>query len=194
MIIPTISAVSREILLAVPAIQREAAYMLGATKWEVFRMSVLPYVKSGLIGASILGLGRAVGETMAVTMLIGNAVGAKGISIYFSNSQTMASAIANEFNEASPVSFELAALIGLGLILLFVSLGINVCAHLIIRRVTNAHEGAIKRILTSSERRLEFRNYFQHNLSKRMVKDKISTNHNCHSMCCHCNYPAWKYT
>ena len=85
MIIPTISAVSREILLAVPAIQREAAYMLGATKWEVFRMSVLPYAKSGLIGASILGLGRAVGETMAVTMLIGNAVGPRHFHLDFSN-------------------------------------------------------------------------------------------------------------
>ena len=145
MIIPTISAVSREILLAVPAIQREAAYMLGATKWEVFRMSVLPYAKSGLIGASILGLGRAVGETMAVTMLIGNAVGPKAFPLgFFQQGNSLASIIANEFNEASPVSMYFPALIGLGLILLFVSLGINVCAHLIIRRVTNAHEGGIK--------------------------------------------------
>ena len=145
MIIPTISAVSREILLAVPAIQREAAYMLGATKWEVFRMSVLPYAKSGLIGASILGLGRAVGETMAITMLIGNAVGPKAFPLgFFQQGNSLASIIANEFNEASPVSMYFPALIGLGLILLFVSLGINVCAHLIIRRVTNAHEGGIK--------------------------------------------------
>nr|AIE96106.1 phosphate ABC transporter inner membrane subunit (pstC) [uncultured marine thaumarchaeote AD1000_72_F04] len=145
MIIPTISAVSREILLAVPAIQREAAYMLGATKWEVFKMSVLPYAKSGLIGASILGLGRAVGETMAVTMLIGNAVGSKAFPIaFFQQGNSLASIIANEFNEASPVGIYFPALIGLGLILLFVSLGINICAHVIIRKMVGAHEGGIK--------------------------------------------------
>ena len=73
MIIPTVSAVSREVLMAVPQQQREAAYMLGATRWEMFRLAMFPYAKTGLIGASILGLGRAVGETIAVTMLIGNA-------------------------------------------------------------------------------------------------------------------------
>ena len=75
MIIPTVSAVSREVMKAVPQQQKEAAYMLGATRWEMFKLAIFPYSKTGLIGASILGLGRAVGETMAVTMLIGNAFG-----------------------------------------------------------------------------------------------------------------------
>jgi len=145
MIIPTITAVSREVLLAVPAIQREAAYMLGATKWEVFRMSVLPYAKSGIIGASILGLGRAVGETMAVTMLIGNSVGLAALPHgFFQQGQTMASIIANEFNEASPVGLYFPALIGVGFILLLVSLGINAVAQLIIRRMVKAHEGGVQ--------------------------------------------------
>ncbi|MCA9820243.1 MAG: phosphate ABC transporter permease subunit PstC, partial [Nitrosarchaeum sp.] len=90
MIIPTVSAVSREVMKAVPQQQKEAAYMLGATKWEMFKLAVFPYSKTGLIGASILGLGRAVGETMAVTMLIGNATGISAIpSSLFKPSQTM---------------------------------------------------------------------------------------------------------
>ena len=96
MIIPTVSAVSREVMKAVPQQQKEAAYMLGATKWEMFKIAIFPYSKTGLIGASILGLGRAVGETMAVTMLIGNATGIAAIpSSLFKPSQTMSSIIAN---------------------------------------------------------------------------------------------------
>ena len=98
MIIPTVSAVSREVLMAVPQQQREAAYMLGATRWEMFRLAMFPYAKTGLIGASILGLGRAVGETIAVTMLIGNATGINAIpESLFGPGQTMSSIIANEF-------------------------------------------------------------------------------------------------
>lgn len=145
MIIPTISSVSREIMLAVPNSQREAAYMLGATKWEVFKMAVIPYSKSGLIGASILGLGRAVGETMAVTMLIGNATGASAIpQSLFKAGQTMSSIIANEFNEASPAGLHIHALIGVGLILFIVAIAINVIAHLLVARVLKAHEGAVQ--------------------------------------------------
>ena len=115
MIIPTISSISKEIMLAVPNSQREAAYMLGATKWEVFRIAVLPYSKSGLIGAIILGLGRAVGETMAVTMLIGNATGAAAFpSSLFGPGQTLSSIMANEFAEASQGGLHLAALIEIG--------------------------------------------------------------------------------
>lgn len=144
MIIPTISAVSREIMLAVPNSQKEAAYMLGATRWEVFKLAVIPYSKSGLIGASILGLGRAVGETMAVTMLIGNAVGPAAIPYsLFQSGQTMASIIANEFNEASPAGFHVHALIGIGLILFAVALSINIVAHLLVSRVLKSHEGAV---------------------------------------------------
>jgi phosphate transport system permease protein len=144
MIIPTIASISREIMLAVPNSQREAAYMLGATKWEVFRMAVLPYSKSGLIGATILGLGRAIGETMAVTMLIGNATGHAAFpTSLFQPGQTMASIMANEFAEASQGGLHLAALIGIGLILFIVALSVNAVAHLLVARVVKSHEGAV---------------------------------------------------
>ena len=144
MIIPTVSAVSREIMKAVPQQQKEAAYMLGATKWEMFKLAIFPYSKTGLIGASILGLGRAVGETMAVTMLIGNATGPSAIpSSLFGPSQTMSSIIANEFVEASPASIHMPALIGIGLILLLIAISINVVAHLLVTRMLKIKEGAI---------------------------------------------------
>ncbi|MDH5431503.1 MAG: phosphate ABC transporter permease subunit PstC [Nitrosopumilus sp.] len=144
MIIPTVSAVSREVMKAVPQQQREAAYMLGATKWEMFKLAVFPYSKTGLIGASILGLGRAVGETMAVTMLIGNATGIAAIpSSLFKPSQTMSSIIANEFVEASPASLHLPALIGVALVLLLIAIAINVVAHLLVTRMMKVKEGAI---------------------------------------------------
>ena len=144
MIIPTVSAVSREVMRAVPQQQKEAAYMLGATKWEMFRLAVFPYSKTGLVGASILGLGRAVGETMAVTMLIGNATGMAALpSSFFKPSQTMSSIIANEFVEASPASLHLPALIGVALVLLLIAIAINVVAHLLVTRMLKVREGAI---------------------------------------------------
>ncbi len=144
MIIPTVSSVSREVMKAVPQQQKEAAYMLGATKWEMFKLAIFPYSKTGLIGASILGLGRAVGETMAVTMLIGNATGAAAIpSSLFKPSQTMSSIIANEFVEASPASLHLPAIIGVGLVLLLIAICINIVAHLLVRRMLKIKEGAI---------------------------------------------------
>ncbi len=144
MIIPTVSAVSREVMKAVPQQQKEAAYMLGATKWEMFKLAVFPYSKTGLIGASILGLGRAVGETMAVTMLIGNATGQGAIAAsLFKPSQTMSSIIANEFVEASPASLHLPALIGVGLILLLIAIIINIVAHFLVTRMLKVKEGAI---------------------------------------------------
>ena len=144
MIIPTISAVSREVMLAVPHQQKEAAYMLGSTTWEMFRLAVFPYSKGGLMGAAILGLGRAIGETMAVTMLIGNTIGAAAIpQSLFDPSQTMSSIIANEFIEASPASIHLPALIGIGLVLLLVAMAVNVVAHYIVTRMLKMREGAI---------------------------------------------------
>lgn len=144
MIIPTVSAVSREVMKAVPQQQKEAAYMLGATKWEMFKLAVFPYSKTGLIGASILGLGRAVGETMAVTMLIGNATGISAIpTSFFKPSQTMSSIIANEFVEASPASIHLPALIGVALVLLLIAIAINVVAHILVTRMLKVKEGAI---------------------------------------------------
>lgn len=145
MIIPTISAVSREVMMAVPQQQKEAAYMLGSTTWEMFRLAVFPYSKAGLMGASILGLGRAIGETMAVTMLIGNTIGAAAIpQSLFHPSQTMSSIIANEFIEASPASIHLPALIGIGLVLLLVAMAVNVIAHYIVTRMLKVREGAIR--------------------------------------------------
>ena len=102
MIIPTVSAISREVLRAVPNSQREALIGLGATRWETVRHSVLPYARSGLFGAIILGLGRAVGETMAVTMVIGNIPSISASLLH--PGYTLASVIANEFTEAaSPI-------------------------------------------------------------------------------------------
>ncbi|MYB29434.1 MAG: phosphate ABC transporter permease subunit PstC [Cenarchaeum sp. SB0663_bin_5] len=144
MIIPTISSISREVMMAVPQQQREAAYMLGSTTFEMFRMAIFPYSKTGLLGASMLGLGRAVGETMAVTMLIGNTTGLRAIpQSLFDSSQTMPSIIANEFIEASPVSLHPAALVGIGLILLAVGLSINVAAHFLVARMVKVNEGPI---------------------------------------------------
>lgn len=135
MIIPTVSSISREVMRAVPNSQREAAYSLGATRWETFRVAIFPYARSGLFGASILGLGRAVGETMLVTMVIGNAIGLAAIpNSLFSPSQTLASLIANEFNEAV-TPFHTSALIGLGVVLLLLTIGINIAARLMVSRI-----------------------------------------------------------
>jgi phosphate transport system permease protein len=132
MIIPTMSAVSRDVLSVVPNSQREAMYSLGATDWEVTQKSVLPYAKSGLFGAFILGLGRAFGETMAVTMVIGNIPTIS--SSLFSPGATLSSIIANEFSESSGI-FQ-SALIEIGLILFFVALLINGLARLLLWRMT----------------------------------------------------------
>lgn len=139
MIIPTISAVSREALLAVPQSQREAALSLGATRWETTRLAVLRYARAGLFGAVILGLGRAVGETMAVTMTIGNR-NAISISL-FDQGQTIASWIANNFNDATTL-LERSAIIELGLVLMLMSLLINAFARLMVGRVLRKGEGA----------------------------------------------------
>jgi phosphate transport system permease protein len=141
MIIPIISSISRELLRAVPETQREAAYSLGATRWETLRVAVFPYVKSGLFGASFLGLGRAVGETILVTMVIGNAVGINAIpTSLFSQSQTLSSVIANEFNEAAS-SLHLSALIGLGAVLLILTMVINIGGQLLVSRMVKVSPG-----------------------------------------------------
>ncbi|TLZ44877.1 MAG: phosphate ABC transporter permease subunit PstC [Methanobacteriota archaeon] len=139
MIIPTISAVSREALLAVPDSQREAALSLGATRWETTRLAVLRYARAGIFGASILGLGRAVGETMAVTMTIGNRAAFFGS--LFEPGQTIASQIAGRWLDAS-TPLELGALVELGLILMLVSLIINAFARLLVGRFLRVGEGA----------------------------------------------------
>ncbi len=138
MIIPTISSISREALYVVPQSQREAALSLGATRWETTRKAVLTYARSGIFGAVILGLGRAVGETMAVTMAIGNR-NALTVSL-FDQGQTIASLIANSWGEAD--TLEAAALIELALVLMVMALAINVLARLVIGRYLRLEEAA----------------------------------------------------
>ncbi|HYT72565.1 MAG TPA: phosphate ABC transporter permease subunit PstC [Gemmatimonadales bacterium] len=132
MIIPYIAAVAREVLQAVPASQREAALGMGATRWEAVWTAVVPYGRAGLIGAVILGLGRALGETMAVTMLIGNRHDI-GLSV-LQPAYTMAAAIANEFSEAT-TDLYLAALFEVGLVLFVITVAVNALARLLIWRV-----------------------------------------------------------
>jgi len=138
MVVPYITSVSREVLLAVPTIQREAALGLGATRWEATRIAVLRYGRSGLIGAVLLGLGRALGETMAVTMVIGNrpAISAS----LFAPGYTMASVIANEFTEATSDLY-IHALVEIGLLLLVVTVVVNGLARLLVWSVGGPRRG-----------------------------------------------------
>ena len=132
MVLPYIAAVSREVLLAVPRSQREAALALGATRWEAITGAVLPYARVGILGGVILGLGRALGETMAVTMLIGNRHELS--ASLFAPGYTMASLIANEFSEAT-TDLHLSALMAVGFVLLVITLIVNAAARLLVRRV-----------------------------------------------------------
>lgn len=134
MILPIITAVSRDIMLAVPNSQREAMLALGATEWETISKAVLPYARSGIIGAVILGLGRALGETIAVTMVIGNSFNIPKSILDPSN--TISSAIASQFPEASPGVF-IASLVYLALILFVISLVINIAARLLVSRLVS---------------------------------------------------------
>ena len=133
MVLPFISAVAREVLMAVPRSQREAALALGATKWEMIADAVVPYARSGIIGGIILGLGRALGETMAVTMLIGNVH--KISASLFAPGYTMASLIANEFAEATG-DLHLSALMAVGGVLFVVTLVVNGLARWLVWRVS----------------------------------------------------------
>jgi phosphate transport system permease protein len=134
MIIPIITAISREAMRAVPVTQREAMLALGATRWESIQRSVLPYCRSGLIGAIILGLGRALGETMAVTMVIGNAY--KLTDSLFSPGVTIASKIASEFNEASGDIY-IGSLVELAIVLFAITLVVNIIARLLVWRLVS---------------------------------------------------------
>ena len=135
MIIPIIASITREVLVAVPRHQREAVLALGATRWEMVRMGVLRNGRAGILGAVILGLGRAMGETMAVTMVIGNRPQiAKSL---FAPAYTMASVIANEFTEATG-NLYLSALVEIGLVLLLLTVLVNGLARLLIWSITAA--------------------------------------------------------
>jgi phosphate transport system permease protein len=136
MILPTITAVSRDVLRAIPRAQREASSALGATQWETISQVLLPFGVSGILGAVILGLGRALGETMAVTMVIGNnTIEASGSLLR--PGATLASVIANEFAEAV-TPLHSSTLIRLGLVLFVMTLALNIVARFLVWRVSRS--------------------------------------------------------
>jgi phosphate ABC transporter permease protein PstC len=132
MIIPIVSAITREVMSTVPPDHKEAALALGATRWEMIRIAVLPYSRSGITGAAMLGLGRAMGETIAATIVIGNAP-VIGKSL-FDQGYTLAAVIANEFGEAASDDLHRAALIAAGLVLFVLTLIVNAFARAVIMR------------------------------------------------------------
>jgi phosphate transport system permease protein len=140
MILPTVAAVSRDVIRAVPRDQREGMLALGATRWEMFRYAVLPYAGSGVLGAIILGLGRAAGETMAVTFIIGNSP--QLFSSLFDQGATLASIIAGQFPEAGGLL--LSVLIELGMILFAITILINVSARLIVALISKRPTGGVR--------------------------------------------------
>jgi phosphate transport system permease protein len=129
MVVPTVAAISRDVFEAVPNDQREGMLALGATKWEMMTKAVLPYARSGVIGALVLGLGRALGEAMAVVMVIGNKP--QIVASLFAPGYTMASVLANEFSEATGKIY-ISMLIEIGLLLFIVSLVVNIVARLLV--------------------------------------------------------------
>lgn len=141
MVLPIITAITREVMQVVPVSQREALLALGATRWEVIRYAVLPYSRVGIVGGAILGLGRALGETMAVTMVIGNQASPLNPSL-FNTGYTLSSVIANQFGEATPGLFY-SALLEAGLILLIMTLITNVLARLLIARLGRGRVGGV---------------------------------------------------
>ena len=125
MITPIITSLTREVFATTPAPLKEAAYGMGATRWEMIRGSVIPHSRGGVVSAVIIGLGRAIGETIAVALLIGSS---QHISAHiFGPGDTLASIIANEFNEA--VGIQRAALIGMGVVLLVLTVGVGILAR-----------------------------------------------------------------
>jgi phosphate transport system permease protein len=142
MIVPTISAIARDVFQAIPRSQREAARALGATEWETISQVLVPYGVSGILGAGILGLGRALGETMAVTMVIGNNAG--GAFSLLRPGYTMSSIIANEFAEAvSPLHSQ--ALIEIGVLLFIITLVLNFAARFLVWRVARRSPQQVER-------------------------------------------------
>jgi phosphate ABC transporter permease protein PstC len=132
MIIPIVSAISREVMATVPPDHKEAALALGATRWEMIRTAILPYSRAGISGAAMLGLGRAIGETIAVTIVIGNAprIGHQ----LFDQGYTLAAVIANEFGEAASNPLHRSALIAAGLVLFVLTLVVNAIARYFVLR------------------------------------------------------------
>ena len=140
MILPIVSAISREVMTTVPAQDKEAALALGATRWEMIRMAVLPYSRSGITGGAMLGLGRAIGETIAVVLVIGsNPILSKHL---FSPGYSLAAVIANEFGEAANVPIYKSALFEAGLVLFVLTLAVNILARSFVSRGTRGSRAA----------------------------------------------------
>ena len=140
MVLPIVSAISREVIATVPTDHKEAALALGATRWEMIRMAVLPYARPGIVGGAMLGLGRAIGETIAVTIVIGNAPQI-GHSL-FDQGYTLAAVIANEFGEAASNPLHRAALIAAGLVLFVLTLLVNALARVMVNRGRHGRRAA----------------------------------------------------
>jgi phosphate transport system permease protein len=140
MVLPTVAAVSRDVLRAVPNAQREAIVALGATRWEMFSRAVLPYARNGVLGAGILGLGRAAGETMAVTFIIGN--NPQIFRSLYEQGATIASQIASKWSEASEAT--LPVLLELGLVLFAITITINVTARLMVTVLSGGPKGGAR--------------------------------------------------
>ena len=143
MILPTVTAVSREVFRAVPTTQREGMLALGATRWEMVQKAVLPYARTGIAGATILGLARALGETMAVTMVVGNS-STKITPSLLTPGYTMASAIANQFTEADKAIY-FSAIVAVALLLLLVAVVMNILARLLVWSVARGPSGTAVR-------------------------------------------------
>jgi phosphate transport system permease protein len=141
MVTPTIAAVTRDVFLAIPSSQREAALALGSTQWETIWQVLLPYGLSGILGAVILGLGRALGETMAVTMVIGNSI--EGTASLLRPGYTMSSVIANEFAEAYN-AMHTSALVYVAVVLFVLSVLINIFARLLVWRVARRNPTEVR--------------------------------------------------
>jgi phosphate transport system permease protein len=141
MIVPIVLSVSRDVLLAVPPTQREGMLALGATPWETIRGALLPYARRGIVGAVVLGIARAFGETMAVTLVVGNSSTAIGPSL-LTPGYTMASAIANQFTEADSELY-FSAIVEIAVVLLVVAIVVNGAARLLIRGTGASREGAV---------------------------------------------------
>jgi phosphate transport system permease protein len=132
MILPIITSITREVISVVPVEQREGLLALGATRWEVIRHVILPFARIGIAGGAILALGRALGETIAVTLVIGNQASPPSASL-FDTGYSLASVIVNQFGEATPGLFY-ASLVEAGLLLLVITLLTNIAARLLISR------------------------------------------------------------
>jgi phosphate ABC transporter permease protein PstC len=140
MIVPIVSAITREVMATVPSDHKEAALALGATRWEMIRTAILPYSRAGITGAAMLGLGRAIGETIAVTLVVGNApVIGKHL---FDQGYTLAAVIANEYGEAANNPLHRAALIAAGLVLFVLTLIVNAAARWFVSRGQRGNRAA----------------------------------------------------